>query len=226
MQLDILFFRHLIHSSFRRKNHSVVPCIGRLGLSFSRKSISTFRRRKNNVVSNIANFVLFSSSLISKLHIPLETSNNLKTIGRMNDSNNIELSFDFKSRFGIDYLVGMNEDLYIARSSSSINILLETMYTHFSVATLLAAMNIVVVLPSNLLTLIVIITNRDLWTTSNVVLIINGFIQALGSGMYLITRILWFHSLFFVSSNNDYKETIYLVYWWTYSIMMRTGNNR
>ena len=53
MQLDILFFRHLIHSSFRRKNHSVVPCIGRLGLSFSRKSISTFRRRKNNVVSNI-----------------------------------------------------------------------------------------------------------------------------------------------------------------------------
>ena len=144
----------------------------------------------------------------------------------MNDSNNIELSFDFKSRFGIDYLVGMNEDLYIARSSSSINILLETMYTHFSVATLLAAMNIVVVLPSNLLTLIVIITNRDLWTTSNVVLIINGFIQALGSGMYLITRILWFHSLFFVSSNNDYKETAYLVAWWTYTIMMRTGNNR
>ena len=56
------------------------------------------RQNENNVVSNIANFVLFSSSLISKLHIPLETSNNLKTIGRMNDSNNIELSFDFKSR--------------------------------------------------------------------------------------------------------------------------------
>ena len=144
----------------------------------------------------------------------------------MNDSNNIELSFDFKSRFGIDYLVGMNEDLYIARSSSSINILLEIMYTHFSVATILAAMNIVVVLPSNLLTLIVIITNKDLWTTSNVVLVVNGFVQALGSGMYLITRILWFHSLFFVSSNNDYKETAYLFNWWTYVIMMRTGNNR
>ena len=53
MQLDILFFRHLIHCSFRRKKHSVVSSIGRLGLSFSRTSISTFRRRKNNVVSNI-----------------------------------------------------------------------------------------------------------------------------------------------------------------------------
>ena len=148
----------------------------------------------------------------------------------MNYSIQIESSVDFNNELSsgvdIDDIVGRNEDLDIARSSSSINILLETMYTHFSVATLLAAMNIVVVLPSNLLTLIVIITNRDLWTTSNVVLIINGFIQALGSGMYLITRILWFHSLFFVSSNNDYKETAYLVPWWTYTIMMRTGNNR
>ena len=148
----------------------------------------------------------------------------------MNYSNQIELSFDLEKEFssGIDInnLVKLNEDLYIARSSSIINTLLEIMYTHFSVATVLSAMNIVVVLPSNLLTLIVIITNKDLWTTSNVVLIINGFIQALGSGMYLITRILWFHSLFFVSSNNDYKETAYLVPWWTYTIMMRTGNNR
>ena len=148
----------------------------------------------------------------------------------MDDSNEIGLSLDFENEFssgaGINDLARMNEDLYIARSSSSIHILLEIMYSHFSVATILAAMNVVLVLPSNLLTLIVIITNKDLWTNSNVVLVVNGFIQALGSGIFLITRILWFHSLFFVSSNNDYKETIYLVYWWTYSIMMRTGNNR
>ena len=148
----------------------------------------------------------------------------------MNDSSKIESSFDFEnefsSRIGIEDLFRINEDLYIARSSSSINILLEIMYTHFSVATILAAMNIVLVLPSNLLTLIVIITNKDLWTNSNVVLMVNGFVQALGSGIYLITRILWFHSLFFVSSNNDYKENAYLVAWWTYTIMMRTGNNR
>ena len=148
----------------------------------------------------------------------------------MNYSIQIESSFDFKnelsSRAGIDDLVRRNSDLDIARSSSSINILLEIIYIHFSVATILAAINIIVVIPSNLLTLIVIITNKDLWTTSNVVLLINGFIQAFGSSVYLIMRILWFHSLFFVSSNNDYKETTYLVYWWTYSIMMRTGNNR
>lgn len=148
----------------------------------------------------------------------------------MNYSNDLGLSFDFENEFssgvGINNLIGMKEDLYIARSSSSIKILLEIMYTHFSVATILSAMNIIVVIPSNLLTLIVIITSKDLWTTSNVVLLINGFIQALGSSVYLIMRVLWFHSLFFVSSNNDYKETTYLVYWWTYSIMMRTGNNR
>ena len=148
----------------------------------------------------------------------------------MNYSIQIESSVDFNNELssGVDIvdIVGRNEDLDIARSSSSINILLEIIYIHFSVATILAAMNVIVVIPSNLLTLIVIITNRDLWTTSNVVLLINGFIQAFGSGVYLIMRILWFHSLFFVSSNNDYKETTYLVYWWTYSIMMRTGNNR
>ena len=148
----------------------------------------------------------------------------------MNYSMQIESNFDLEnelsSGIGIDDVVRMNEDLYIARSSSSINVLLEIMYTHFSVATILAAMNIVLVLPSNLLTLIVIIANKDLWTNSNVVLVVNGFVQALGSGIYLITRILWFHSLFFVSSNNDYKETVYLVAWWTYTMMMRTGNNR
>ena len=148
----------------------------------------------------------------------------------MNYSIQIESSFDFKnelsSRAGIDDLVRRNSDLDIARSSSSINALLEIIYIHFSVATILAAINIIVVIPSNLLTLIVIITNKDLWTTSNVVLLINGFIQAFGSSIYPIIRILWFHSLFFVSSNNDYKETAYLVAWWTYTIMMRTGNNR
>ena len=148
----------------------------------------------------------------------------------MNYSIQIESGFDFENELssgvGIDDLVGRNEDLDIARSSSSINILLEITYIHFSVATILAAINIIVVIPSNLLTLIVIITNKDLWTTSNVVLLINGFIQAFGSSIYLIIRILWFHSLFFVSSNNDYKETAYLVAWWTYTIMMRTGNNR
>ena len=148
----------------------------------------------------------------------------------MNYSIQIESSFDFKNELssgaGIEDLDGRNEDLDIARSSSSINALLEIIYIHFSVATILAAINITVVIPSNLLTLIVIITNKDLWTTSNVVLLINGFIQAFGSSIYLIIRILWFHSLFFVSSDDDYKETIYLVYWWTFSIMMRTGNNR
>ena len=148
----------------------------------------------------------------------------------MNYSIQIESGFDFENELssgvGIDDLVERNEDLDIARSSSSINILLDIIYIHFSVATILAAINIIVVILSNLLTLIVIITNKDLWTTSNVVLLINGFIQAFGSSIYLIMRILWFHSLFFVSSDDDYKETIYLVYWWTFSIMMRTGNNR
>ena len=104
--------------------------------------------------------------------------------------------------------------------------LLEIVNTHFTFANLLSAMNIIVVLPSNLLTFIVIIVNKDLWTASNVVLSINSLVQAVGSVIYLFARSLSLHALFFVVSDTDYKETLYQVCWWTYAIMVRAGNNR
>ena len=104
--------------------------------------------------------------------------------------------------------------------------LLEIVKTHFTFANLLSAMNIIVVLPSNLLTFIVIIVNKDLWTASNVVLSINSLVQAVGSVIYLFARSLSLHALFFVVSDTDYKETLYQVCWWTYAIMVRAGNNR
>ena len=81
-------------------------------------------------------------------------------------------------------------------------------------------------IPANLLTVLVIIRNKDLWTASNTVLSINGVIQTLGGAIYLISRSLWLYSFLLVPTSTHYKETIYLMGWWTYSIMMRTGNNR
>ena len=81
-------------------------------------------------------------------------------------------------------------------------------------------------IPANLLIVLVIIRNKNLWTASNMVLSINAVIQAIGSAIYLITRSLWHHSFLLVPMSNNYKETVYLIGWWTYSIMMRTGNNR
>ena len=81
-------------------------------------------------------------------------------------------------------------------------------------------------IPANLLTVLVIVRNKDLWTASNTVLSINGVIQALGGVIYLISRSLWLYSFLFLPMNKNYKETVYQIGWWTYSLMMRTGNNR
>ena len=107
-----------------------------------------------------------------------------------------------------------------------VSILSEMINTHFAILTLISAIHIVLVIPSNLLAVFVIVKNKELWTTSNVVLSINGVIQAIGSAVALAPRSLWIHSFFLLPMNVRYKETLYLVVWWTYSVMMRTGNNR
>ena len=97
---------------------------------------------------------------------------------------------------------------------------------HFVFFTLLAGIDILLVMPANLITVLVIIRKKDLWTPSNIVLSINGIIQGIGSVIYAILRSVWFHDFFLLPMNNDYKETVYCVFWWTGSIMMRAGNNR
>ena len=129
----------------------------------------------------------------------------------MNLTGNMGMDYDFKK---------------ITTQNTVVLMLVEMVNTHFTFANLLSAMNIIVVLPSNLLTFIVIIMNKDLWTASNVVLSINSLVQAVGSVIYLFARSLSLHALFFVVSDTDYKETLYQVCWWTYAIMVRAGNNR
>ena len=129
----------------------------------------------------------------------------------MNLTGNMGMDYDFKK---------------ITTQNTVVLMLVEMVNTHFTFANLLSAMNIIVVLPSNLLTFIVIIMNKDLWTASNVVLSINSLVQAAGSVIRPFAWSLSLHALFFVVSDIDYKETLYQVCWWTYAIMMRTGNNR
>ena len=149
----------------------------------------------------------------------------------MNNKHIIDISSTLES--GLNFEMNVTENMKITKSldqfatlDTVVLMLLEIVNTHFTFANLLSAMNIIVVLPSNLLTFIVIIVNKNLWTASNVVLSINSLVQAVGSVIYLFARSLSLHALFFVVSDTDYKETLYQVCWWTYAIMVRAGNNR
>ena len=149
----------------------------------------------------------------------------------MNDSHIIDISSTLES--GLNFEMNVTENMKMTQEldqfatlDTVVLMLLEIVNTHFTFANLLSAMNIIVVLPSNLLTFIVIMANKDLWTASNVVLSINSLVQAVGSVIYLFARSLSLHALFFVVSDTDYKETLYQVCWWTYAIMVRVGNNR
>ena len=147
----------------------------------------------------------------------------------MNDKHIIDMS----SKSGLNFEMNVTENMKMTQDvdqfatlDTVVLMLVEIVNTHFTFANLLSAMNIIVVLPSNLLTFIVIFVNKDLWTASNVVLSINSLVQAVGSVIYLFARSLSLHALFFVVSDTDYKETLYQVCWWTYAIMVRAGNNR
>ena len=149
----------------------------------------------------------------------------------MNNKHIIDVSSTLES--GLNFEMNVTENMKMTQEldqfatlDTVVLMLLEIVNTHFTFANLLSAMNIIVVLPSNLLTFIVIIVNKDLWTASNVVLSINSLVQAVGSVIYLFARSLSLHALFFVVSDTDYKETLYQVCWWTYAIMVRAGNNR
>ena len=143
----------------------------------------------------------------------------------INISSTLESKLDFEMNLTGNMIMENDFGKYTTENTV-VSMLLEIVNTHFTFANLLSAMNIIVVLPSNLLTFIVIIVNKNLWTASNVVLSINSLVQAVGSVIYLFARSLSLHALFFVVSDTDYKETLYQVCWWTYAIMMRTGNNR
>ena len=149
----------------------------------------------------------------------------------MNNKHIIDISSTLERGFNFEMNVTenmkMTQDLnQFTTLDTVVLMLVEIVNTHFTFANLLSAMNIIVVLPSNLLTFIVIFVNKDLWTASNVVLSINSLVQAVGSVIYLFARSLSLHALFFVVSDTDYKETLYQVCWWTYAIMVRAGNNR
>ena len=103
-----------------------------------------------------------------------------------------------------------------------VSIMAELLNTHVVWVTLLTVFDLLAVIPANILTVVVIIRSKDLWTAGNVVLSINGVVQAIGSAINLVLRCTGF-TLFPINENN--KDELYLVGWWTYCIMMRTGSN-
>ena len=111
-------------------------------------------------------------------------------------------------------------------SFNYVSILSGMVTQNFVIISLLAIFDMLLILPSNLLTVIVIVRNKELWTPSNIVLSINGTIQCIGTAVYLVVRFLWVYVMFLAPMNSNYKESVYMALWWTYPLMMRTGNNR
>ena len=138
-------------------------------------------------------------------------------------------SFDNFLEFPInndEQYLNTSNHIYDDVSFHYVSILSDMATQNLVIVILLAIIDIFFVLPSNLLTFIVIVRNKELMTPSNIVLSINGIIQCIGTAIYLVFRILWVYVLFFVPMVNNYKESVYTVLWWIYALMMRTGNNR
>jgi hypothetical protein len=135
-------------------------------------------------------------------------------------------SFDNAFKFKINDngdLLNSSSVFYDDVSFNYVSILSELMTKNFIIMIFRAIVDMFLVLPSNLLTVIVIIRNKELWTPSNIVLSINGISQSIGTAIYLVVRSLYIYVIFFVPT---YKESVFKVVWLTYTLMMRTGNNR
>ena len=105
-----------------------------------------------------------------------------------------------------------------------VSIMLQQLTAPVVFVTVLTAFSLFVVVPANVITAVVIIKNKDLWTCSNVVLAINAIVQATGSLIYLVVR--WGGMGIFPFFDQSQADAFFILCWWSYFIMMRTGNNR
>ena len=79
------------------------------------------------------------------------------------------------------------------------------------------------VIPSNLFTLIVILKNRSLWTSSNAILVINSSFMTIGSVLILFLRPAYFPFLLY---DEPSREVAFCISWWVCTLTFRIGNNR
>ena len=105
-----------------------------------------------------------------------------------------------------------------------VSIMLQQLTIPVIFVTVLTACSLLVVIPANVITAVVIIKTKDLWTSSNVVLAINGIVQSAGTLIYLVIRWGGLTILPFFDQSQEY--VFYIIGWWSYCIMMRAGNNR
>ena len=89
---------------------------------------------------------------------------------------------------------------------------------------IITALHLFVVIPSNIFTLVVIAKSKSLWTPSNTILGINGFFMTMGSMLLLVLRIGGsFPGLLF---DENQRVVVYAVAWWVCCLTFRIGNTR
>ena len=94
-------------------------------------------------------------------------------------------------------------------------------YTVF--LSIVSAVHLLFVIPGNTFTILVIAKTKSLWTSSNVVLSINGLFMIIGSTVMLVVRPATFPLLLF---DEHQRAIAYSIAWWVYTLTLRIGNNR
>ena len=89
---------------------------------------------------------------------------------------------------------------------------------------IISALHLFVVIPSNIFTLVVIAKSKSLWTPSNTVLGINGFFMTMGSMLSLVLRIGGSFPVLLFDENQ--RVVVYAVAWWVGCLTFRIGNTR
>ena len=133
-------------------------------------------------------------------------------------------------QYGPELWSNTSELLSILQSSGEftgfhfVSMMLQQLTIPVIFVTVLTAFRLLVVIPGNVITAVVIIKTKDLWTSSNFALAINGIVQATGTLIYLVTPWGGLTILPFFDQSQEY--VFYVIGWWSYCIMMRAGNNR
>ena len=104
-----------------------------------------------------------------------------------------------------------------------VSIMKQEAFMHLIFQGVMTITYIFLVIPSNLFTLMVIVKNKDMWTSSNTVLAINALFMMIGSAAILFLRQAHFPLLLYGDSDRIYANT---VAWWVCTMTFRIGNNR
>ena len=120
-------------------------------------------------------------------------------------------------------LPSQKDFLWLHRNISYVTELSKVLSNIYILYSILFFVHLLIVIPGNALIIFVIAKTKTLWTSSNIIISINGFFMIIGSLFGLFFRQSSYPLLLF---NETQRVTAYSLAWWTTCLTFRIGNNR